>query len=263
MVKTVNNKDTHCPFCAGASPIEDIDHVVSKSMFFKFRPQGFEFGTCKACNSGTKRVEAQLAYIGSAVRHVGDPANVRWEEKYNIATRGMGEHAQKLKEYLRANSAGEIGKAIEESALFEGFRQAVEVYTAKLAAAIYRYQFDRILPSSGGVYVFWTTALENGKSDRFFDNLDFFPKDRKEWAFNRQGNSQNSASGEHIFEYAVGEKRSIEKVDFMKVSVEWYGWIRAVVLVSSDLADPLIKFADNVGQPVKPPFRCPEFKFSF
>lgn len=59
-----------CCFCGGTEPATTIDHVPLRAAFLgKVGPEGFEFPSCQACNSGTAGSEQVFALYARLLDH--------------------------------------------------------------------------------------------------------------------------------------------------------------------------------------------------
>jgi hypothetical protein len=147
---------TTCCFCGGTQPATEVDHIPSRSCFDERQfPEGFEFPSCNACNSGSSSDEQVVAMFSRVYSHPAVPAKPNEIQKYlkGISNNNpeilseMSEDIQKISDDTYALHIGENSH--------EKFLSVLR----KWAKAFHYRETGRIVPKGARIYAnFWTAA---------------------------------------------------------------------------------------------------------
>lgn len=183
--------------------------MPSKALFrAKDRPSGLEFPSCTPCNNRTSAADSLVAFLARIHKHHDDPESwqVKEAQKYLLAA-DQGAPGlireffadDNMKDTLMETSGG-ILVPVAEMHAGPIARDLLDVWSAKLAMALYYEHIGSPLPMDGGTHSVW--FLNNGLDQATGDNfLRILP------AYNTltQGR-RKSASGQFDYRFNTDEK---------------------------------------------------------
>lgn len=163
----------HCIFCGGTEPTTTKEHCPPKALFQNRQwPEGYEFPACIRCNNGTSNHDRMLAmlartdYKGDAGNRDGKfvslVAGVHSQDSTQI--RAMLPSVREARTYNRRFSiVPKPGQTHQDAApvkITPEMQTAVEVFSRKLAKALYFREVGKIFPLHGCLALNWFTNAE-------------------------------------------------------------------------------------------------------
>jgi len=149
-----------CIYCGGAAEGTTVDHMPPRALFDgRHRPKGLEFMSCTACNSGTRNSESIVALVSRVYPDTGNSERIKELERImrGVEHKNPGLLASmrpsfRQKKAIRRANGGELHVLnLNQPAIHAAVRQ----FGAKLGLALHYETTRRIVPSIGGVAVFW------------------------------------------------------------------------------------------------------------
>lgn len=168
-----------CIYCGGDVPSTTVDHVPPIIMFAeRKRPKGLEFGSCEACNRGTKHADLVAAMIGRSMPDSRTEA-ARTETKriFSAINNNIPGLLQEL--YLSPEQQSAKGWRTQDGG---GLLRTngplvsshMQTFAFKIGFALYYEMTKTILPKTGGVVARWFSnyeRLQGGFPQSVFEHL--------------------------------------------------------------------------------------------
>lgn len=168
-----------CPRCIYCTePADTVEHMPSKALFrAKDRPSGLEFPSCRDCNNRTSAADSLVAFLARIHKHHDDPTGWQVQEglKYLLAAEQGAPGL--VREFFADDNARDTlmetagGVLVPVAEMHAGpiARALLDVWSAKLAMALYHEHVGEPLPTDGGTYAIW--FLNNGLDQATGDNF--------------------------------------------------------------------------------------------
>ncbi|MFK4507067.1 hypothetical protein LPJ38_26885 [Bradyrhizobium daqingense] len=153
-----------CIYCGGDVHATSVDHVPPIIMFEqRRRPKGLEFGSCDACNGGTRRADLVAAMIGRSMPDSKTDAGRK--EMKNIFS-GIDNNIPGLLEemYLPREMQSAAGWRKQDGGLLRVDGPLVsshmQTFAFKIGFSLYYEMTKRVLPKAGGVVARWFSNFD-------------------------------------------------------------------------------------------------------
>jgi hypothetical protein len=169
-----------CIFCGGAEATTTREHCPPKALFqHKGWPEGYEFPACFKCNNGTSNYDRMLAML-ARTDYNGDAGNL--DGKFADLVAGV--HAQdasqipamlptvrEARTYNRrfgiVPKTGQTHQDASPVKITPEMQTAVEVFSGKLAKALYFRETGKVFPLDGCLALRWFTNAELLENDSY------------------------------------------------------------------------------------------------
>lgn len=163
---------TGCVYCNKFSKFS-IEHMPPRNMFQTFRPKGWEFACCNACNQGTKGADALAGMMAhmEAVSENGWKLN-RFQELFHSANiRIPGLYNEIFGNYAEDSFVSHKGLLRPVKKIWANgplMRTHLNVFSAKLAMATFCQFTKRPIDQNGLIYTEW--YLNGGISEEIYNH---------------------------------------------------------------------------------------------
>jgi len=169
-----------CIFCGGTEATTTKEHCPPRALFqHRAWPEGFEFPACVKCNNGTANDDRMLAmlartdYKGDAGNRDGGfsglVAGVHSQDASQI--RAMLPSVREARTYNRryciVPKPGQTHQDASPVKITPEMQAAVEVFSGKLAKALYFREARKVFPSHGRLALRWFTNVELLENDSY------------------------------------------------------------------------------------------------
>lgn len=164
----------YCAFCGGSVLATTIEHCPPKALFQrKMWPVGFMFPACESCNHGSSDQDVLIAMLGR-IDPVDDAVGNGDGRVAGLIKNANAQHPGMARKMLptaikarRRNRAmgivpgpGQTHQDVAPMTVPDELHEAVCVFAAKLAKAIYFHHAKAIFPSEGTLILNWFTNVE-------------------------------------------------------------------------------------------------------
>lgn len=176
-----------CCFCGGQTRSDEPDHIPSRAIFLKRQwPDGYEFPSCKKCNSISRHDEQVVAMLS---RLYPGPDTVDKAKEVSERIRAVAHNYPEILEEMKARPE-QVQNTLEKYKMqkpdgvaltdlpFLSVRgplinNAVANFGRKLFLALHYKHTIKILPKEGGIAIRWYSNLqvENDEIPREFAPL--------------------------------------------------------------------------------------------
>ena len=160
-----------CCFCGGRAITVTQDHLPPRSIFVEKKwPEGYTFPACEACNLGSSRDDAMVAFLSrwNAGREPTQTDSAEWKrllaafrEHHPAAVREMIMSANEKRRWMAMHGVDKpAGLAYAEMPLLRipsVIRDAVERFNIKLCKALHYKHTGKIVPEGAWIYAKWWT----------------------------------------------------------------------------------------------------------
>jgi hypothetical protein len=162
-----------CIFCGGTEATTTREHCPPKALFQnKAWPEGYEFPACFRCNNGTSNYDRMLAML-ARTDYKGDAGNsdgkfvdlvagVHSQDASQI--RAMLPSVREARTYNRrygiVPKPGQTHQGASPVKITPEMQTAVEVFSRKLAKALYFREVGKVFPLHGCLALNWFTNAE-------------------------------------------------------------------------------------------------------
>jgi hypothetical protein len=158
-----------CIFCGGTTPATTRDHVPSRQLFYRREwPEGYEFPSCRSCNSATRHEEQVIAMF-SRIYPDGRTEVERSETKkiiesvsrhYPEVLSEMRSSPRQVRNFLKKSGRPlPAGKTTQElpyvNASGPNLHWCMSAFARKLFAALHFKNTGMIIPRCGGIAWMW------------------------------------------------------------------------------------------------------------
>jgi hypothetical protein len=227
----------HCIYCGGQTPSETVDHCPPRAMFQeKKAPEGYEFGSCEACNSGTSDADlmvSALARIGVHSAGNNDGKLLGLMKMANKQFPGMltgmmpsALEARKLNRLLGIKPPpGVLQQHTGVGKVTDAHLASLRVFARKFTKAAFFKHAGAIFPGDGAIaYRHFTNADAMGEGFVFFETLQGVAGDVP-----RQVRTNVDLTGQFSYKVSVAVNR-----DVMILQVSAYKSFGFVTFSSTD-----------------------------
>lgn len=212
--------EPRCIYCE--SPVETAEHMPPLSLFKeRRRPHGLEFGTCYACNNGTRAADTAVAFFARIDRFGGNAKSWKVQEALRHL-RSMGTLAPGFINELFAQEKMALlrtpaGVLVPVAEVHAGpiCQSLLHVFGAKLGMALYREHIGHALPLEGGVQVMW--FLNNGLAE---DTAEAMLRILPTYGTLQQG-QKNSAGGQFDYRFNSDGKNIVAALSHFHSNVHF------------------------------------------
>lgn len=163
----------YCAFCGGGEAAVTIEHCPPRSLFQNREwPEGFEFPSCEACNSGTSNHDVLIAMIARVDPiHLKGNLDGKHEGLMKMVNRQYPGLLQKMMpsatEARKANrklgiqpAYGQTHQEVGVVKIPEEVHEAVCIFAKKLSKGIFYKETRSIFPNNGCLLMNWFTNAE-------------------------------------------------------------------------------------------------------
>jgi hypothetical protein len=175
----------NCIYCGGAVLSTTIDHCPPRAMFQeKKAPEGYEFGSCEACNAGTSDADLMVSALARIGVHSDGNTDGRLMGLMSMANKqypGMlnrmmpsASEARRLNRLLNLQPPpGMLHEHSGVAHVTEEHLEALRSFARKLTKAVYFKHAGKVFPNAGTIaYKHFTNADAMQGDFQFFETLE-------------------------------------------------------------------------------------------
>lgn len=161
-----------CAFCGGSAPSETVEHCPPRALFLNRKwPEGYEFPSCRACNSGSSDDDLIVAFLSrmDPFDHGDQDGKViglmkqldRQHPGLLASMMPSPAEARRINRSLGISpSPGQSHQDTGAMRVPKRIDEATKRFGAKLSKAIYYKTIGQPFPARGEIAVSWFTNME-------------------------------------------------------------------------------------------------------